>query len=262
VAVTADAGNGLNLKAFDSYWPVFVGLGIGVLFGGLFVQWDLFMIGFVLVAYGLYGWMKQNKKVKPLEGSLLEGNKKEHILAGMTTRKLGMWIFLASEILFFGSLISTSLGLRVRADSWPEPGEILNMQLTAANTFILICSSMTIVEALKSIQQGNQKRFRIFITATLILGIVFISIQAFEYYELYHAGLTPSVSTYGTTFYTQTGFHGAHVMGGIVALALVTAKAFKGGYSKESHEEVELVGLYWHFVDVVWIFLFTIVYLI
>ena len=254
---------GFDAKAFESYWPFFVGIGVGVTFAGMVILWDLFMVGFALLAYGIYGWLQMNKDLKPLEGPLVSAKRGEHVLAGLTTRKLGMWLFLASEMLFFSGLIGTSLGLRIRANDWPEPGEILNVPLTAANTFILICSSVTIVEALKSIQEGKQKRFKFFILMTLILGATFVSIQGVEYYLLWnHEHLTPSSSIYGTTFYTQTGFHGAHVSAGLVALAFVTHKAFKGGYTKKNHEEVELMGLYWHFVDVVWIYLFTIVYLI
>lgn len=254
---------GFNAKAFESYWPFFVGTGVAILMAGLVLSFDLFLIGIALMAYGLWGWLSMHKTLKPLEGPYINEKPGKHILAGITTRKLGMWIFLASETLFFASLIGTALGIRVRSVDWPEPGEILNVPLTAANTFILICSSVTIVEALKSVQMDNQRRFRIFITATLILGAVFIMIQGFEYWSLWHhENLTPGGSTYGTAFYTQTGFHGAHVSAGLVGLAFVSAKAFKGGYTSKNHEEVELMGLYWHFVDVVWIFLFTIVYLI
>jgi heme/copper-type cytochrome/quinol oxidase subunit 3 len=254
---------GFDAKAFEGYWPFFLGIGVGVTFAGMVIIWDLFMVGFAMIAYGIYGWLQQNKKVTPLEGPFITAKRKDHVLAGLTTRKLGMWIFLASEILFFSGLIGTSLGLRVRAGDWPDPGEILNVPLTAANTFILICSSVTIVEALRSIQEGRVKRFKFFILATLLLGAAFVAIQGVEYYLLWnHEHLTPSSSVYGTTFYTQTGFHGAHVSAGLVALIIVNIKAFKGGYTKESHEEIELMGLYWHFVDVVWIYLFTIVYLI
>jgi heme/copper-type cytochrome/quinol oxidase subunit 3 len=254
---------GFDAKAFQSYWPFFVGIGIAILLTGLAISFDLFIMGFAIMAYGLYGWLSMHKNLTPLEGPFVTEDPKDHILGGISTRKLGMWIFLGSETLFFAGLIGTSLAIRSRAGDWPEPGEILNVPLTAANTFILICSSVTIVEALKSIQMGNQKRFRFFISATLALGALFVIVQGYEYWALWHhENLTPSVSTYGTTFYTQTGFHGAHVSAGLVALAFVTAKAFKGGYTTESHEEVELMGLYWHFVDVVWIFLFTIVYLI
>src|SRR5206468_260987 len=123
--------------------------------------------------------------------------------------------------------------------------------------------------ALGAIERGNQKRLRLFLAATLLLGITFLSIQAFEYQHLYFGEHLTFKSApfnvnplYGPTFYAQTGVHGSHVTAGVIGMAYVTRKAFKGGFTKENHEAVELVGLYWHFVDVVWIFLFTIVYLI
>jgi len=139
------------------------------------------------------------------------------------------------------------------------------------NTFILICSSLTMVEALAAIERDDKVKHRVYLLATLLLGITFLSIQAFEYQHLYfgegltftHAPLGSGVNPlYGPTFYAQTGVHGSHVTAGVLALAYVTRKAFKGGFTKENHEAIELVGLYWHFVDVVWIFLFTIVYLV
>src|SRR5436309_2028754 len=152
---------------------------------------------------------------------------------------------------------------------WAQPGEILNVPLTGLNTFILICSSLTMVEGLAAAERGDQRKLRIFLLATLLLGMTFLSIQAFEYQKLYFGeGLTFKSAPfgvnplYGPTFYAQTGVHGSHVTAGVLAMAYITRKAFKGGFTKENHEAVELVGLYWHFVDVVWIFLFTIVYLI
>jgi len=143
------------------------------------------------------------------------------------------------------------------------------VSLTGLNTFILICSSLTMVEALAAVERGNQKQLKMFLAATLVLGITFLSIQAFEYTKLFfEEGLTFTGAPgginplYGSTFYIQTGVHGSHVFAGVLAMAYTTIKAFKGGFTKENHEAVELVGLYWHFVDVVWIFLFTIVYLI
>src|SRR5256885_832337 len=149
------------------------------------------------------------------------------------------------------------------------PNQILNVPLTGLNTFILICSSLTMVEAFAAAEKDDQRRLRLFLLATLVLGIIFVSIQAYEYQKLYfQEGLTFKSAPdgvnplYGATFYAQTGVHGSHVIAGVLALAYVTRKAFKGAFTKENHEAVELVGLYWHFVDVVWIFLFPIVYLL
>jgi heme/copper-type cytochrome/quinol oxidase subunit 3 len=194
---------------------------------------------------------------------------------GVENRKLAIWIFLASEVIFFSGLIGGSILLRLQssAETWPVPGEVLNVPLTSLNTFLLIVSSVTVVKGLEALQEGRQKAFRLFLLATAVLGITFLGIQGYEYYKLIQEGLTFTqyvshhthetvTSSYGTTFYIQTGFHGAHVTGGVIWLLVVLAKAFAGGYSAENYMGVEIFGLYWHFVDLVWILLFTIVYLI
>lgn len=194
------------------------------------------------------------------------------VVLGGENMKLGMWLFLASEVMFFTALIGGSLLIRRVSATWPEPGAILNVPLTSLNTFILIVSSVTVVKALASLQDGNLRRFRQFLLATLGLGAIFLGIQAYEYSVLIHEGLVTSrpiehdghvyPATYGSTFYIQTGFHGMHVFGGVIWLCIVIFKAFKGVYTPRDYLGVELFGLYWHFVDLVWIILFTIVYLI
>ncbi len=192
---------------------------------------------------------------------------------GVDNHKLAIWIFLASEVIFFSSLIGGSILLRAQADTWAVPGEVLNVPLTSLNTFLLIVSSVTVVKGLEALQEGRQKAFRLFLVATCLLGITFLGVQAYEYYKLILEGLnfTEYVShhthetvesVYGTTFYIQTGFHGAHVTIGVLWLLVVLAKAFAGVYNEQNYMGVEIFGLYWHFVDLVWILLFTIVYLI
>lgn len=194
------------------------------------------------------------------------------VVAGGENMKFGMWLFLASEVMFFTALIGGSLTIRAVSPAWPKPGELLNVPLTSLNTFILIVSSVTVVKALAAIQDGDHRRFKQFLVATIALGALFLGIQAYEYYHLLHDGLNMSdaishegsvyPATYGSTFFIQTGFHGMHVFGGVVWLCIVAFKAFKGVYTPEDNLGVELFGLYWHFVDLVWILLFTIVYLI
>ncbi len=238
-------------------------LGLSVLLTGLVVHWSIIILGVLLLGWSVVGYLRHMEGLHQLEGFLLRTSRKEHTLGGTSVRKMGMWMFLFSEVLFFTGLIGGSLALRSHASAWPEPGEVLNVPLTAANTFILICSSMTMVEALRGAQMGNVRHMRLFLLLTMVLGIVFIGIQGWEYNLLFnHEGLRPDSGLYGATFYVQTGFHGGHVTAGIVALGYVNLKAWRGGYTKEDHEGIELMGLYWHFVDVVWIFLFTIVYLI
>ncbi|OGW86242.1 MAG: hypothetical protein A3A81_00855 [Omnitrophica bacterium RIFCSPLOWO2_01_FULL_45_10b] len=182
---------------------------------------------------------------------------------GIDTRKLGMWIFLASEIMFFTGLIGSYIVLRfANIHSWPVPSTVLNIPLTAVNTFILICSSATLVMGLASVQRGYREGLQVGLFLTVLLGSVFLSIQFHEYHELIHDGFTISSSIFGSCFFTLTGFHGAHVLAGVIWLTVVLIRSFLGYFSPEEYAGVEIVGLYWHFVDLVWIILFTILYLI
>ena len=182
---------------------------------------------------------------------------------GIDTRKLGMWIFLASEIMFFTGLIGSYIVLRFHnLHSWPVPSTVLNIPLTAVNTFILICSSATLVLGLASVQRGNIEGLQVGLFLTVLLGTVFLSIQVNEYRALIHDGFTISSSIFGTCFFTLTGFHGAHVFAGVIWLSVVLVRSFLGYFNPDEYAGVEIVGLYWHFVDLVWIILFTILYLI
>jgi len=185
--------------------------------------------------------------------------------------KLGMWVFLLSEVMFFTALIGAYIILRfAHPDQFPEPGAVLSIELTAFNTFMLICSSVTMVKAYAAIQQDDQKGLQTWLLATIVLGAAFVGIQAYEYYHLAHDGFVPIVDSYtaeggplyGSTFYLMTGFHGTHVTIGVLALIGVLLRARKGAFHSKKLGPVEIVGLYWHFVDLVWIVLFTIVYLI
>jgi heme/copper-type cytochrome/quinol oxidase subunit 3 len=202
--------------------------------------------------------------------------------------KLGMWVFLLSEVMFFTSLIGTYIILRfAHPEQFGNPGQVLNVALTAFNTFFLICSSVTMVKAFAAIQRGDQKGLKLWLLATIVIGACFVGIQAVEYTKLAHAGFVPVAATYhaigraaeaagvaeagakviggplyGATFYTMTGFHGAHVTIGVLCLIFVLIRALRGKYTQLDHRGVEVIGLYWHFVDLVWIILFTIVYLI
>jgi len=182
---------------------------------------------------------------------------------GIPSAKLGMWVFLASEVMFFAGLIGAYLVLRMGQPTWPAPGEILNVPLTALNTFFLICSSVTMVLAYAAIHHRNDQRgLRKYLAATTAIGTLFLAIQVYEYRKLIQHGLTISSSLFGNCFFTLTGFHGAHVFGGVVTMFVITMRAFRGRFTQERHLAVEAAGLYWHFVDLVWIILFTIVYLI
>jgi heme/copper-type cytochrome/quinol oxidase subunit 3 len=183
--------------------------------------------------------------------------------AGVYNEKLGMWVFLASEVMFFTGLIGSYIILRVaHPEAWAPPGQVLNIPVTAVNTFLLICSSVTMVKAFASAQDGDLRALRWWLLATALIGATFVSVQVYEYIHLVEKGFVPSEGLYGSTFYTMTGFHGFHVTIGVICMTFVTIKAFLGKYTATDHRGVEVIGLYWHFVDLVWIILFTIVYLI
>lgn len=181
---------------------------------------------------------------------------------GVHTTKFAVWLFLASEIMFFAGLIAAYIVLRTGSSSWPIVSEILNVPLVAFNTFILLVSSLVMVRALAAIEDGDQKGLRLNLAATLVLGTIFVGIQAFEWTSLMAEGTQINSNLFGSIFYTLTGFHGLHVLLGVLTLVNVLIKASRGGYTQSDHGGVELMGLYWHFVDVIWIFLFTILYLI
>lgn len=173
---------------------------------------------------------------------------------------LGLWTFIATEALFFGMLIASYLYLRVRAGVWPPPDTPpRDLLVPIFNSVVLLSSGLTMHGAHLAMRQGNVAVLRGGILATIALGAAFLGGQAFEYV---HAGFGLSSGLLGSTFFTLTGFHGAHVFVGLVFLALIWARAGKGVYSLEHHVGVEASALYWHFVDAVWVVLFTILYLI
>ena len=186
----------------------------------------------------------------------------EHTSLGVDNRKLVVWTFIASEVMFFTGLIVTYIVMRGRSTTGPYPEEALSVPLVAINTFILLSSSFTMVTALSAIQRGDTRGLRRWLIATAVLGLLFLSGQAIEFTTLFRDGASLSSNLFGATFFTLTGFHGMHVFIGVIWIAFVLARAFHGGVTKDNHLAVELVGLYWHFVDIVWIIIFTVVYLL
>lgn len=182
---------------------------------------------------------------------------------GIESRKLGMWLFLASEVMFFTGVIGAYIVLRQTVPDWPNPADVLNIPLTGFNTFLLICSSATLVKGLASAQDGDKEGMQVGLFLTVLLGALFLAIQAHEYDELiHHKQFNPGSGIFGACFFTMTGFHGMHVLGGVICLFFVFIKSLKGAYGPAEYRGIEVIGLYWHFVDLVWIILFTIVYLI
>ncbi len=181
---------------------------------------------------------------------------------GLDNRKLLMWLFLASECLFFGSFIAAYLLYRDRSVTGPYAKDLYDIPFTSVSSFVLLMSSLTMVLALAAVQRGDIRGMRIWLLATSLLGMTFLGGQAFEFTQFYREGLTLHTNMFGTTFFVLTGFHGAHVTVGVLILMSLFSASFKGKIKQENNLTVELAGLYWHFVDIVWIIIFTLVYLV
>ena len=182
---------------------------------------------------------------------------------GLDNTKLAMWAFLGSECLFFGSMISTYLLYRNRVVDGPTPHEIYDIPYTSVSSFVLLMSSLTMVLALNAIQRRDQKALRMWLLATAFLGLCFIGGQIYEFTTFVDEGLTLSTSTFGSAFFVLTGFHGAHVTVGILMLLALYGLSLAGKLDDPNGARpVEFIGLYWHFVDIVWIVIFTVVYLV
>ncbi len=181
---------------------------------------------------------------------------------GLDSRKIGMWVFIGSECLMFGSLISTYLVYHGKSVAGPTTREILNIPLTSISTFVLLMSSLAMVLALAAVTRNDTVWSRVWLATTAFLGLVFLGFQAFEFTTFVREGLTLQVSLFGSTFFVLTGTHGAHVAVGVLWLVSLLVRSFQGKLGAEKALNVELAGLYWHFVDVVWIVIFTVVYLL
>jgi heme/copper-type cytochrome/quinol oxidase subunit 3 len=181
---------------------------------------------------------------------------------GLSNEKIAMWAFLGSECLLFGALISTYLLYRGRSIVGPYPHDVYDIPYTSVSSFVLLMSSLTMVLALAAMQRKDQRRMRVWLLTTALLGTVFIGGQVYEFTVFYRAGLSLHENLFGSSFFVLTGFHGAHVTIGILMLLSLFALSAKGRLAEDRVETVELIGLYWHFVDVVWIVIFTVVYLI
>lgn len=185
---------------------------------------------------------------------------------GLNNGKIGIWLFLASEVMLFGALFASYLMMRLGATEppWPRGDSILNWQLATVNTVVLISSSVTMVMAWASLKRKEFGKFRLFMGGTVLLGFVFLVIKYIEYSAKFHHGLFPSTSTFLAIYFTLTGLHGLHVVGGMAVNAYFWGPGAKLWKTDPEHftNRVEYSGLFWHFVDLVWIFLFPILYLL
>ena len=191
---------------------------------------------------------------------------------GLDSRKMAFWTFIGSECLLFGSLIATYMAYKGKSLTGPYPHDgvvngqevegLLNLPLTTFSTFVLLMSSVMMVLALNAVQNGNRKGSILWLGLTAFGGSIFLGCQVYEFTHFYHEGLTLSSNLFGSSFYLLTGFHGAHVTVGVIYLITLMFLAIYGKLGPEKTLNVEIAGLYWHFVDVIWIVIFPLVYLI
>jgi cytochrome c oxidase subunit III len=186
-----------------------------------------------------------------------------HKPGGISSSLLGMVLFIASEVMFFGGLFGAYFTIRSAATQWPPPDTPhLSAPYAAILTTILVSSSVTMQLGVWAIRKNNQRRLLLWLAVSLLLGATFLCMQALEYANLIEEGLTLSSGVFGSTFYTLTGFHGAHVAGGAAFILIVLLRARSGQFTARYHDTVEMASYYWHFVDVVWLGLFSTIYLL
>ena len=254
--VSAPAGaepHGIHLPD-PSHWPVVTALGLGVAIAGALVSVAVVALGAGLAVYGIFRFALEHHRTAAHEHQVG--------VLGLDHRKVAMWAFLGSECLFFGTMIATYMAYRGRSVVGPHPHEILNIPLTTLSTFDLLMSSLLMVLALTAVQRGDHRQTRWWLGGTVVFGLVFLGFQAYEFVHFVHEGLTLQQNLFGSTFFVLTGFHGGHVALGVVWLLSLLALELQGRLSPADAIKVEIAGLYWHFVDVVWIAIFTLIYLI
>ncbi len=192
--------------------------------------------------------------------------------------KLGIWLFLLMDGLSFAAILIAAAYLRTNGAPWPQAGTVLNVPLTAVNTIILLFSSLTMMLALQAVRMDDQNALKKNLLLTFVLGAGFLGIQAYEYGHFIVGGehlksvlsaagfegefFRPGGSIYAACFYGATGFHGLHVLAGLIFMIYIMVRAYKGQWSSTHHGRVEVLTLYWHFVDLMWMFVFTVVYLL
>ena len=182
---------------------------------------------------------------------------------GLSHEKVGMWAFLGSECMLFGALISTYLLFKGQSEPGTiTPHDVFDIPYTSVSSFVLLMSSLTMVLALAAIQRGDHRRTRVWLLTTALLGASFVAGQAYEFTVFVREGMNLRVNLFSSSFFVLTGFHGAHVTIGVLMLLSLYTLSLRGKLPASKAETVELVGLYWHFVDIVWIVIFTLVYLI
>jgi cytochrome c oxidase subunit 3 len=239
-----------------SKWPILIAVGIALIYFGLVFGWALLGLGLLVAVVGMVGIVTEDNR-------WWEGR----ISTGLRNGWWGVLFFLGTEVMLFAALFATYFNHRAYGGAgWglDEHGEFFLSSAvvsTGINTIILLLSGVTMHWAHSGIRKGNHKQLKIGLLLTILLGAVFLGGQVLEYLELAREGLIIQNGTFGGMFYILTGTHGAHVLGGLGVIGLATWRAFKGQFDQQRHVAVEVTAIYWHFVDVVWVLLFAVVYL-
>ncbi len=252
----ATATHEVHLPA-PSFYPLVVAAGILLVAAGALTRVAVSVVGALVAVFGIYRWAFEyggpgRARAVPLEETS----------TGLDHRKMGFWAFLGSECMFFGSLIATYMAYKGKSLTGPYPHEILNIPLTSISTFVLLMSSLLMVLALAAVQRGDRLGAKLWLFGTAFFGTIFLGFQAYEFTQFVHEGLTLQTNLFGATFFVLTGFHGAHVSVGVIWLLSLWVLALRERLAPADATVVEVAGLYWHFVDIVWIAIFTLVYLI
>ena len=248
-------------KGKSSYMPLIIAAGAAIFLLGLAVFIPILVAGLAIIVAAVIKMFRDGAAEKFAINK--DSEEEKFPLDSVSNEKLGLWIFLASEILIFGSLIVAYVYVRVNSGSWPIAAQTHNVLLGMTNTIILLTSSLAMVLALYAIRQGNVRGLRIGLGSAFALGIAFLLIKlGFEWPELIGKGFTITSGLPASTYYVLTGLHAVHVAVGLVAVVYLIFRAYNLGFTSTKHVAVENVGLYWHFVDIVWMFLFPLFYLI
>ncbi len=262
-SVDENASHEIHLPR-PTVWPMLVGLGLGlIMFGFLFWRGSateglglgLMGGGGVVLLLAVGFWLSTNIRARVRDHA--------EPLGGSEAAKFAMWAFIGTECILFGALIANMLYLWIRdTDVNHALHNLEALLIVSVNTFLLLTSSLCVVLGLSAIQRGDRLGLARWLGATAVLGAAFIGIQAFEYSKLYAEGITLVSDRFGSGFFFLTGFHGLHVFIGVLWALVLIAHTLRGGFTQADHMGYEVFGLYWHFVDVVWIFIFTLVYLL
>jgi len=244
--------HGIHLPG-PSHWPIVIALGIGLVAVGALTSVALVLAGAAVMLVGAFAFALEHH-ANPAHAHQVGG-------LGIDHRKLAMWTFLGSECFFFGTLIATYMAYKGRSVVGPYPHEILNIPVTTLSTFDLLMSSLLMVLALAAAQRGDRRQSRLWLGGTALFGLIFLGFQAYEFTAFVHEGLTLQTNLFGSTFFVLTGFHGGHVTLGVIWLLTLLVLDLRGRLHVHDAIKVEVAGLYWHFVDIVWIVIFTLVYL-